>query len=201
MKKFSSFSFLLSLLTIAAFSAVTAARAQESFPEIHNQPIKIHLLDAEDGSPKANFRVILVAGYSQDDLRRGLWRQDASTDAEGDLKLPQAMLNLPWMQVIVAQGSLCRFKQPAQGLSVEHIREEGLSAPNPCGLAAANEKPGELNFFVHKLPPVTKHSKLGFLKYRLRLVNSETEIEGELHPPERIANPTEPSNPTGVAEN
>ena len=196
MKKFLAFS----LLATAALFTSNSAHAQESFPEIHNQPIKIHLLDAEDGSPKANFRVILVAGYSQDDLRKGLWREEAATDAEGDLKLPQAMLNLPWMQVIVAQGKLCRFKQPASGLSVERIREDGLSAPNPCGLAAANEKPGELNFFVRKLPVQKKKSKFGFLKYRLRLVNSETEVEAEEHPGEHETTTAESTKPAVAAE-
>jgi hypothetical protein len=62
---------------------------------------------------------------------------------------------------------------------VEHIRIDGLNGPNPCGLAVAEEKPGELNFFVRRLPPVKKKSKFGFLKYRLRLVNSETEMEAD----------------------
>ncbi len=199
MKKFSSFPFLLALLATAALSTVTSAHAQESFPEIHNQPIKIHMLDAEDGSPKANLRVILVAGYSQDDLRKGLWREETATDSDGDLKLPRTMLNLPWMQVIVAQGKLCTYKQPAPGLSIEHIREEGLSAPNPCGLASASEKPGELNFFVQKLPPVKKRSKFSFLKYRLRLVNTETEVEGEEHPGNHDTTPVASIKPTGVA--
>jgi hypothetical protein len=89
----------------------------------------------------------------------------------------------------VAQSKLCSYKQPAQGLSVERIREEGLNAPNPCGLAAANEKPGELNFFVRKLPEVKKKSKFGFLKYRLRLVNSETEIQADEQPGEHLNTP------------
>jgi hypothetical protein len=200
MKKFLFFSPLLSFLAIATLSTPNLAHAQESFPEIHNQPIKIHLLDAEDGSPKANLRVILVAGYNQDDLRKGLWREETATDSDGDLKLPRAMLNLPWMQVIVAQGKLCIYKQPAPGLSVERIREEGLSAPNPCGLAAVTEKPGELNFFVRKLPPVKKRSKFAFFKYRIRLVNSETEIASDEHPGEHSATVAESTKPAIVAE-
>jgi hypothetical protein len=172
MKKF----LLLSILTAAALHAALPAQAQESFPEIHNHPIRIHLLDADDGSPKSNFRVILVAGYNQDDLRKGLWRQDAATNSDGDLQLPKTMLNLPWMQVIVPQSKLCSFKQPAQGLSIERIREEGLSAPNQCGLANAQEKQGELNLFVSKQPTPRKHGKMSFLKYRLKVVNLNDQL-------------------------
>jgi hypothetical protein len=156
MKKFLLFSFL----TTAALSASTATHAQESYPEIHNDPIKIHLIDAQDGSPMANLRVVLAAGYSQDDLRKGLWRAEATSDTQGDVKLPRTMLNLGFMQILVAQDTPCTYKQSAQSLSIERIRTDGLSAPNHCGLVTANEKPGELNFFVRRLPVVKKKKSM-----------------------------------------
>jgi hypothetical protein len=149
MKKFLLFSAFL----IAALCNSFSSHAQESFPEIHNQPIVIHFLDAGDASPQVHLHVILVAGYSQDDLRRSLWWEERTTDSRGDLQLPQAMINLPWVQVFVAQGKRCSRRQAAQTLSVERIRSDGMSSRNVCGLAAAKDKPGELNFFVQTPGP------------------------------------------------
>jgi hypothetical protein len=151
---------LLSFLATTALFTITPAHAQESFPEIHNDPIKIHLIDAQDGSPIANLRVLLAAGYSQYDLRKGLWREEATSDAQGDIKLPRTMLNLGFLQILVAQNKPCTHKQSVQSLSIERIRIDGFSAPNHCGPAVADEKPGELNFFVRKLPVVEKKNTI-----------------------------------------
>jgi hypothetical protein len=58
------------------------------------------------------------------------------------------LANLPWLQVWVGKKSLCQTHPRNTSYSVELIRHDGLSAPNHCGTATVENKPGVFTVFV-----------------------------------------------------
>jgi len=97
-------------------------------------------------------RLNLTGGYDKRDLQVGQWRQEAFTDARGEIRLSNQMANLPYLQLSAAKSHLCHSGSPT--FSVEQIRRDGLGAPNRCGTATVASAPGVLAVFVKvKAPP------------------------------------------------
>lgn len=145
-----SFSFLAMALFFPSYRVI----AQTSVPVIHNEPITIHVVDAQDGQPLANFHVALLAGYDRTDIDKQVWREDAMTDVHGDIAIPANLLNLPWMRVLMPKERTCKTDPHAEIFSVERIRNDGLSAANRCGAVSAGVRPGQFTVFsqVRKVP-------------------------------------------------
>jgi len=141
-------SLAVSLAAGLALVAAAASGAGESFPVVHNEPITIRILGGKDGQPLARLHLTLIAGYDQRDIREQLFREEVITDAHGQARLPNQLENLPWLQVWVGKKSLCQQDAPRAGFSVELIRRDGLSAPNRCGMATVEDKPGLFTVFV-----------------------------------------------------
>jgi hypothetical protein len=121
--------------------------AVEVFPVVHHEPITVRLLDGKGGRPQARVHVVLVAGYDRRDLALGLWREDAVTDADGKVRLSDALRNLPLLRVKVLKRHVCAAGMEAE-ISVEWIRLSGLSGANRCGFASAENMPGVFTVFV-----------------------------------------------------
>lgn len=128
--------------------ASAACGASEVFPVVHNEPLTVRVLDGNGGSPQARVHVVLVAGYSRHDLGLGLWRQEAVTDGEGNVRLSDALRNLPLLRVEVLKRSACSAGTDKAAISVERIRRDGLSGANRCGAATVEDAPGVLTVFV-----------------------------------------------------
>ena len=131
---------------IAALAA-SASGQSEIFPNVHNQPIFIHVLDGVDGKPLAHTRLSLVGGYTRRDLHLQMWHEEAFTDDQGRARMSSAMENLPILQIEVAKSHLCADSRSAT-VSVEQIRRDGVSMPNRCGTVTAQDTPGVFNVFV-----------------------------------------------------
>ena len=127
--------------------AASASSQSEIFPNVHNQPIVIHVVDGRDGKPLAHARVSLVGGYTARDLHLQMWHEEAFTDEQGRARISSAMENLPIHQIEVAKSQLCADSHSAI-VSVEQIRRDGLSMPNRCGTGAAEGTPGVFTVFV-----------------------------------------------------
>lgn len=140
---------LLICLMVAPWSAAWKARAQQSYPEVHDDPIRIRILTGTEGAPVPHLPVLLLAGYERNDLRKGLWQEEAATDDEGNLQVPSSLVNFPWLRIVPAKGiKPCLSKPSERVFSMERIRLDGLSAPNSCGPIALEDRPGTFNFFV-----------------------------------------------------
>jgi hypothetical protein len=97
----------------------------------------------------------MVAGYTHRDINLRIRQEEALTDAHGVARLPNALANLPLLQVSIAKMRLC---QPGGGgtvFSIEQIRRDGQSAPNRCGTAMVQDAPGVITVWVKtgKAPP------------------------------------------------
>jgi len=156
-------SFALSLGASVALAAASAGAAGQSFPVVHSQPITIRVVDASDGHPLAHVRLNLTGGYEPRDLRVGQWRQEAITDAHGEVRLSNQLANLPFLQLSAAKNHLCHAGLPT--FSVEQIRGAGLSAPNRCGAATVENAPGLLVVFVKVKPPPPPPSEIENASY------------------------------------
>lgn len=132
---------------LAALTA-TASVAGESFPVVHDEAITVRILSGKNGQPLARLHLTLIAGYDQSDLREELFREEALTDEQGQARLSNQLANLPWLQVWVNRKPLCQANPRRARFSVELIRRDGLSAPNRCGEATVEEKPGVFTVFV-----------------------------------------------------
>ncbi len=131
---------------IAALAA-SASGQSEIFPNVHNQPIVIHIVDGRDGKPLAHTRLSLVGGYTKRDLHLQMWHEEALTDDQGRARMSSAMENLPILQIEVAKSHLCADSRSAT-VSVEQIRRDGVSMPNRCGTVTAEDTPGVFSVFV-----------------------------------------------------
>jgi len=125
-----------------------ACAADEVFPVVHNEPITLRVLDGKAGKPQPHVHVILVAGYDRHDLDLELWREEAATDAAGEVHLSDALRNLPFLRVEVLKHRACATSAGDAAASVERIRRDGLSATNRCGALAMENAPGVFTVFV-----------------------------------------------------
>jgi hypothetical protein len=121
--------------------------ADEVFPVVHHEPMAVRVLDGKGGRPQARVRVLLTAGYDLRDLRLGMWREEAVTDAEGMARLSDALRNLPLLRVEVLNRHVCSAGTGA-ALGVERIRLSGMSGANRCGFVSAENVPGVVTVFV-----------------------------------------------------
>jgi hypothetical protein len=140
------------LAAVAALAVVPIYGAVESFPEAHPEPITVRVLSGKGGQPLPHLHLVFVAGYDKGDMRRQLFRDEAITDAQGQVRLPNQIANLPWLQVWVNGKPLCQSRPRKAGFSVELMRREGLSTPNHCGIITVADAPGTFNVFVHGKP-------------------------------------------------
>jgi hypothetical protein len=138
----------LSLAAGIVLLTATLCGAAEIFPVVHNEPITVRILGGKDGQPLARLHLVLLAGYDQSDLHGQLYRAELLTDAHGQAHLPRQLANLPWLQVWVAKKPLCQANPRGDSFSVDLIRRDGLSAPNLCGTAMADDAPGVFTVFV-----------------------------------------------------
>jgi hypothetical protein len=138
----------VSLVAGLAFVSAAASGADETFPEVHRDPITIQVLGGKDGRPLGRLHLILIAGYDRTDMRKELFHEDAQTDAHGQVRLSNQMANLPWLQVWVDKKSLCQGNPRIASFSVELMRRDGLSAPNRCGMVTVEDHPGVFTVFV-----------------------------------------------------
>ena len=142
----SSLAFCLASTTLLLGSQVRGA--DEVFPVVHGQPITIRILNGKDGHPLAHARLSLVAGYNQRDLHIEMWRQALLTDDRGNARLPDALANLPFLQVAVTKTPVCQAHSGSAIFSVDLIRRDGLSTANRCGTAIVENTPGIFTVFV-----------------------------------------------------
>lgn len=142
------FSLAISILGLMLFSLNVPA--QTSIPVDHKEPIAIHIVDGQDGHPIAHLHVALVAGYDRRDLERHLWVEDAMTDEHGDIRLPGALVNLPWLRVTMPRQSMCKADPHAETFSVERMRIDGLNSSNRCGTVTVSERPGVFTLFAQE---------------------------------------------------
>lgn len=138
----------LALTFTVAFALFTAstARADETFPVDHKEPITIQILDGATGQPLVHAHVLLLGGYDQADIDHRVWPEEALTDEHGDLHLSNQLANLPYLQVRVENAPLCQ--SDADAFSVERIRRDGMSSGNRCGIATTENAPGVFAIFV-----------------------------------------------------
>jgi hypothetical protein len=141
-------SFSIAFFGLALLFPSRNATAQTSIPVDHQEPIAIHVVDAQNGQPLAHLNLALQAGYDRSDIQKHLWHEDAMTDEHGVIYLPAALLNLPWLQVLMPKSSTCKANPHAQIFSVERMRNDGLSAPNRCGTTAVADRPGVFTVFA-----------------------------------------------------
>ncbi len=138
----------LKSLAVLMLLASSVAGMAETFPQVHNEPITIRILDGKDGHPISHVHLTLIAGYSHRDLHLGMWHADLLTNNLGKVRLPDVMANLPFLQISVEKRHMCQSGSGAATFSVESIRRDGLSTPNRCGFVAAESAPGILAVFV-----------------------------------------------------
>ena len=92
---------------LLALLAAQVCGADEVFPVAHHEPLTVRVVDGKEGKPVARAHVVLQGGYALDDLRVGLWREEALTDAEGAVRLTDGLRNLPLLRVEVVKHRLC----------------------------------------------------------------------------------------------
>jgi len=122
--------------------AACASDAVETFPAVHNEPITIRVLSGKTGQPLVHARLLLVGGYDRRDLQLKMWHEEALTGLDGGARLPDALANLPFLQIRAARRHLCQADSSAATYSVERIRRDGLSTPDRCGFATVEDAPG-----------------------------------------------------------
>jgi hypothetical protein len=136
------------LVTGIVLIAATASGAGESFPVVRREPITVRILGGKDGQPLGRLHLKLIAGYDRNDMREQLFREEALTDAHGEMRLSNQLTNLPWLQVWVDKKTLCEENPRIESFSVELMRRDGLSTPNRCGKVTVEDKPGVFTVFV-----------------------------------------------------
>ena len=156
----------LAILTFAFYLGsplfVRAAQvrgADEDFPVVHDDTITIRVLDASDGHPIIHAHLSLLAGYNQRDLHLEMWHDDVSTDDHGIARLPNAMANLPLLQIGVQKQQVCQAGSGSAIFSIDRIRRDGLSTSNRCGKATFGDAPGAFTVFVKSKIHAPKPSK------------------------------------------
>lgn len=136
----------LSVGLVLAVSAI--AWANETFPAVHDAPIRVQIRSGLNGKPVLRVHLLAVAGYNEEDLRQQMWREEALTDGEGKAYLSSRISNLPFLQVWVTGASLCQDKPRIEAFSVDRVRRDGLSTPNRCGVITSVDEPGLFTVFV-----------------------------------------------------
>jgi hypothetical protein len=136
-------------LCVAALALLaSASRSQNSLPVLHREPVTIRILNGKDGAPLAHVHVVFVAGYDDQDLRLGLWSEEAITNAKGQASLPDSLKNFSFVAVWVAKRKLCAQHGHALGADLDNVRNQGLSTTNRCGNLMFADKPGVLTVFA-----------------------------------------------------
>jgi hypothetical protein len=143
---------------VAAMALLASAgRGEGSVPASHPEPITIQILEGKGGAPLAHVHLLLVAGYDDRDLRLGLWREEAITDAKGRVSLPHALKDFSFVEVWVAKHKLCEAHGRSLAINLDRVRNEGMSTPNQCGTTVVEDAQGVLTVFVKAraadLPP------------------------------------------------
>jgi len=137
---------LISALLIAALP--TSLFGGEIFPVDNADTIRVRVLDGRSGKIVPHAHIVLLGGYDQGEVHRQIFREERLTNDRGEMKLSRQLENLPWLQVWVDGSSLCQQRPEKASFSVELIRRDGVSAPNRCGTAVAEEEPGLFTVFV-----------------------------------------------------
>ena len=139
---------------VAAMALLASAgRGEGSVPASHPEPITIQILEGKGGAPLAHVHLLLVAGYDDRDLRLGLWREEAITDAKGRVSLPHALKDFSFVEVWVAKRKLCEAHGRSLAINLDRVRNEGMSTPNQCGTTVVEDAPGVLTVFVKARAP------------------------------------------------
>jgi hypothetical protein len=120
----------------------------ESIPVEQHEPIILRVLNGKTGQPLIHLHLVLVAGYNELDIGHRLWREEAFTNAAGEARLPKSLVNLPFLEVSLAKAKLCQASSRGQLYNVGRIRNDGLNAPNRCGVVLAPEEPRVLTIFA-----------------------------------------------------
>lgn len=140
------------ILSISFFVSAVASSlicsASEPFPVVHHEPLTVRVLDGASGKPRAGVRVVLAGGYTERDLALGLWQEGARTNASGEVRIPDALANLPFLRVWVIKAKFCQSKGAPGRMLVDRIRNEGWNTDNACGTSTAAVTPGKLVLFV-----------------------------------------------------
>ena len=124
-------------------------QADEIFPVVHNDTITVRVLNGKYGVPITHAHLTLAGGYDTRDIGLKLWQEELLTDRKGEVRLPNALANLPFLQILVKDHKLCEAHPKAGMFSVEQMRRDGLSAPNRCGTFAVEDAPGVFTVFVN----------------------------------------------------
>ena len=119
----------------------------EVIPVDHREPITVRVLNGRNGLPVAHLRLLLVAGYDQNDIDRHLWLEEASTNTEGEVRVPKGLVNFPYFEVALKGAKLCSARIV---FNMGRIRNDGQNAPNRCGSIAPAEQPGVLILFASR---------------------------------------------------
>lgn len=135
-------------LFVSAVASALICSASEPFPVVHHEPLTVRVLDGASGKPRAGVRVVLAGGYTERDIALGLWQEGARTNASGEVRIPDALANLPFLRVWVIKAKSCQAKGALGRLLVDRIRNEGWNADNTCGTPTAAATPGKLVLFV-----------------------------------------------------
>jgi hypothetical protein len=159
------------LLVAALLLPMSAVRADETFPVAHTEPIAVHVLYGKDGKPLAHAHLLLVAGYSPEELKMQTWREEAISDENGKAQLSNQLANLPFLQVWVFKKKTCQLTPRNEIFSIERIRRDGLSTPNHCGTVSAEAAPGVFTVFVK-----------GKIKVPAKQKQAASMATGKLHP-------------------
>jgi|GEM_PF-4272267 hypothetical protein len=139
----------LRILSAVAFIALGAlCGAGETFPSVHHERLTVRVVNGTDGKPRAGLRVVMAGGYAERDLALGLWQEAAVTNAAGEVRVPDALTNLPFLRVWVPQTQLCQGKEKRVRFLVDRIRNDGLNSDNTCGTMTAAARRGLLTVFV-----------------------------------------------------
>ena len=149
----------MSMSIFLAVLGITPCGADETFPVTHNDTITVRVLNGRYGVPITHAHVTLAGGYDARDIGLGLWQEDLLTDKKGEMRLPNGLANLPFLQILVADHKLCQAHPKAGIFSVDRMRRDGLSAPNRCGTFAVEDAPGVFTVFVNGengTPPVSR---------------------------------------------
>jgi hypothetical protein len=123
-----------------------AARASE--PVVHHEPITVRVLDGRGGVPLARVHLTLIAGYDERDLHQGLWQEEAVTNGAGFARVPDSLVNFPYLQVVVARHRMCIGDVTESRFSMERIRFAGLNSPNRCGVLTVENLSGVFVIFA-----------------------------------------------------
>lgn len=135
-------------LFVSAVASTLICSASEPFPVVHHEPLTVRVLDGTSGKPRAGLRVVLAGGYTERDIALGLWQEGARTNASGEVRIPDALANLPFLRVWVIKAKSCQPKGAPGRLLVDRIRNEGWNTDNICGTSTSAATPGKLVLFV-----------------------------------------------------